>query len=103
LTTNHAAYRHGHPVHIKLTVTNDSTNAVSLSPNAIASGLTISRGSKLVWHPKHLGHNLSAQSLQPGQSIVVNAVWNGRANHPGLYMIQESVAGATGSTTIRIR
>jgi hypothetical protein len=103
VTTNHSAYRHGHPVHIKLTVTNDSTSPVSLSPKTIAKGLTVSHGSKVVWQPKHAGHNLSVQVLQPGQSVVLTEVWNGRAGRPGLYTIQESVAGATGSATIRIR
>jgi hypothetical protein len=102
LTTNHSAYRHGHPVHIKLTVTNDGTSPVSLSPDSIARGLTVSHGSSVVWRPKHAGHNLSVQALQPGQSVVLTAVWNGRANHSGMYTVQESVAGATGSATIQI-
>jgi hypothetical protein len=102
LRTNHSAYRHGHPVHIKLTVTNTGTSPVSLSPSAIAKGLTVSHNAKVVWQPKHTGHNFSAQGLQPGQSIMLTAVWNGRPGHPGLYTIQESLDGATGSVTIRI-
>jgi hypothetical protein len=103
LTTKHATYRHGHPVHIKLTVTNTGTSPVSLSPNAIAKGLTVSHNAKVVWQPKHAGHNLSAQGLQPGQSLVLTAVWNGRGGHLGLYTIQESLDGATGSVTIRLK
>jgi hypothetical protein len=110
LTTNRPAYRHGHPVHIKITVTNAGTSSVSLSPDAIAKGLTVSHGSRLVWRSGHRGHNLSVEALQPGQSIVLKTVWNARAHHPGsggpapgLYTIQASVAGATASATIRIR
>ncbi len=104
LTTNHSTYRPGHPVHIKLTVTNTGTSPVSLSPNGVAKGLTVSNGSKVVWHPKHAaGHNLSVQALQPGKSIVLTEVWKGGARHAGTYTIQDSVAGATGSATIRIR
>jgi hypothetical protein len=92
-----------------MVLTDIGDHAVSLTPDLLAQGLTVSQGSRMVWQPKPRGHNLSVQALQPGQSIVLTTVWNGRPNQPGVaklmpgtYIIQMATAGQIESATIRI-
>ena len=109
LTTDHPTYRRGHPIRIRVILTNVGESAVSLTPDPLAQGLTVSQGSRVLWRPKPRAHNLSVQALQPGQSAALTTVWNGRPNQPGLtrlapgpYTIQMTTAGHIESATIRI-
>jgi hypothetical protein len=109
LTTSHPTDRRGHPVRIRVVLTDVGDGAVGLTPDLLTRGLTISQGARVVWRPKPRGHNLSVQALQPGQSVALTTVWNGRPNQPGLtklspgtYTIQVTAAGQIESATIRI-
>jgi hypothetical protein len=109
LTTDHPTYRRGHPIRIRVILTDLGDNPMSLTPNLLAQGLTVSEGSRVVWRPKPRAHNLSVQALQPGQSVALSTVWNGRPNQPGLtkltpgtYTIQATTADQIDSATIRI-
>jgi hypothetical protein len=92
-----------------MVLTDIGDHAVSLTPDLLAQELTVSQSSRVVWQPKSRGHNLSIQALQPGQSVVLTTVWNGRPNQPGVtklmpgtYTIQTTTAGHIESATIRI-
>ncbi len=110
LTTDHPTYRRGQPIRMKLVLTDVGDQAVSLLASAgVASEFTVSRDAKVVWHSKPGGPALQALTLQPGQSLTRTAVWNARPRHggltrltPGIYTIQASEGGYTGTATVRI-
>ena len=109
MTTDHPTDRRGHPVRIRVVLTDVGDGAVGLRPDLLTRGLTISQGARVVWRPKPRGHNLGVQALQPGQSVALTTVWNGRPNQPGLtklspgtYTIQVTAAGHIEYATIRI-
>jgi hypothetical protein len=106
VTTDHPVYRRGQPVHIRLAVTDNGHGATSLASDPTADGFRVYRGSTLVWRSRP---GLRARTLQPGKSIHLTAVWNGRPNQPGVnrlgpgtYTIQAEEGGFSGSTTITV-
>ncbi len=108
LSTDQGSYKPGQSVRMTMTLENVSDGAVTLVPNTSADGFTLSNGSTLIWHSRG-GHAFKARTLQPGQSITLTSVWNGRPNHadarkldPGTYTIQAVEGGYAGSTTISI-
>jgi len=108
LTTNRGHYREGQVVVITLTVKNTSTSAISLTPTDGDAFSAIS-GSTLVWSSSLSGRRALARPPEPGKSITLRALWNGRPNQPGLqklapgvYTLEASLAGDSTTAEIRI-
>jgi hypothetical protein len=109
LTTDHTVYHRGHVVHFTLTLTDVGDSAVNLTPNPATDGFIVSRGTTVVWRRTPRSPAFTAHTLQPGQSVQVSALWNGRPNQPGspnlrpgTYTVQVEEDGFAGSATITI-
>jgi hypothetical protein len=101
---DHPTYRKGHPVRMTATLHNVSDSAVALAPNSNGDGFTVLEGSTVVWHSART----SSRTLEPGHSVKLTAVWNGKAHlpgatlAPGTYTIEAVEGSDSGSSTIRI-
>jgi hypothetical protein len=81
---------------------------LNLTPDPFADGLTLWKGSTLIWRSRGL-HPLKTRTLHPGRVMKLTTLWNGRPNQPGVptlspgtYTLQAEEAGSTGSTTVTI-
>ena len=89
---------------------NVSGSAVDIVPNAKTDGITVSKGSTVIWRSSRVAPNASSsQRVQPGGNITVNALWNGRPNQrgvkrlgPGTYTMQVTDGGYTATATFRV-
>jgi hypothetical protein len=108
IATDHPTDRIGHRVRMTMTVHNDGTSVVDLDPKANGSGFTIFDGSTPVWHSPGTVSMRRARKLEPGHSIKLDAVWNGKSGladvslAPGIYTIEATEGGHSSSTTLRI-
>jgi hypothetical protein len=110
LTTDHAVYRRRHPVHVTMTFTNVGSTAVTLTSDPNGMGFVVMDGSTVVWRSNQSLPALGAQTLQPGQSIMLSGIWRGRPNQPGFktlrpgrYTVQANDAGYQGTAVISIQ
>jgi len=89
---------------------NFGSTAVSLAPNPSTDGITVSQGSTVVWYsPRIVASRGAALSIQPGRGLKLTSTWNGRPNEgglrhlpPGVYTVQATAGGYTGTTQIDI-
>jgi hypothetical protein len=88
---------------------NVSSSAIELTPNSKTDGITISRGSTVVWHSTRTVPSDATHTVQPGQALTVTASWNGRPNErgvkrltAGVYTVAFAEGGYTASATIQI-
>ena len=104
VTTNHPTYRKGDPVRMSVSLQNISQDPVNLASTANAGGFTVFEGTTAVWHSPHIAR----RKVEPGRSVKLTAVWNGRADRagvtiaPGTYTIEADQGGDSGSTTFRV-
>jgi hypothetical protein len=108
VTTDRGSYRVGQPVRITVTETNTGTEAVEVGvcgPDRVA----VTRQGVVVW--RSVDRQACIQVvllLEPGQSRQFTVNWPGRFNEhlrtpkTGLFLIQSTLDGASGATTIRI-
>jgi len=95
VSTNHPSYHRHHRVRIALTLRNVSDLAVTL-PTDPTDQITVLRGSRVVWRDARVASGVGARTLQPGQSVTVTAVWNGKAHQArvplavGTYTVEAS-------------
>lgn len=108
LTTDQAAYKPGQPVTMTFQETNTSDQPVTVEVGPSRDGFDVSRGSKLIWQ-SNAGINpmfITAEVLQPGQSLTLSATWKGLTNNGstvanGTYTITNQLT-SDASTTITI-
>jgi hypothetical protein len=89
---------------------NVSGSVIYVVADAKTDGITVSKGSTVIWRSSQVGSNASGpQTVQPGSNVTLNAVWNGRANQrgakrlgPGFYTIQVTEGGYAASATFRV-
>ena len=83
LTTDHSVYHRGQPVVITLTETNISSHDLTVLGPIINGRFSITHNGAPVWisnkGPLPL-FPIAPEILKPGQSITLQAVWDGRSN-----------------------
>jgi hypothetical protein len=83
LTTDHSVYHRGQPVVITLTETNISSHDLTVLGPIFNGRFTITHNGAPVWisnkGPVPL-FPIAPEILKPGQSITLQAVWDGRSN-----------------------
>jgi len=111
LTTNQATYHVGQPIQMTFTETNTSTKPVSIGIGPSNSGFDVVHDGMIVWasnagiQPQYI----RLETLQPGQSVTLNATWNGIPNRgptsipTGSFTVtnQQAPAGASATFTIQ--
>jgi Intracellular proteinase inhibitor len=82
LTTDHSVYQRGQPVNITLTETNISSHDVQVTLGPSIDGFSITHNGALVWisNKGPVPQFLTVETLKPGQSITLQATWDGRSN-----------------------
>jgi hypothetical protein len=109
LSTNHQAYRLGQRVRITLTIQEAGTdqtaagkNITAVTPDTKLDRITVMKGSRVVWQSRRGAFTRRTRTIQPGQTIKLSAVWNGRPNQPGMkkltpgtYTIEANAATTT--------
>jgi hypothetical protein len=83
LTTDHSVYHRGQPVVITLTETNISSHDLTVLGPIIDGRFSITHNGAPVWisnkGPLPL-FPIAPETLKPGQSITLQATWDGRSN-----------------------
>lgn len=103
VSTDHPTYHAGQRVRIRMTLRNVGDSAVAL-PKGPAGRFMVLEGSTPVWH-RFRG---LARTLEPGQSMTLSAVWNGRSHGGGVplsqgtYTIEADAGDASASTILRL-
>jgi hypothetical protein len=92
-----------------LKLTNTGGEALTIAPNSIGNGFSLSRGSSLVWRHFATGGPDASISIAPGQTITLTATWNGKPNqaklkhvNAGTYTLVAEGWGYRATTTIKI-
>jgi hypothetical protein len=82
LTTDQPLYHRGQPVVITLTETNISSHDVQVVSGPSIDGFTITHNGAPVWisNKGPVPLFISVETLKPGQSFTLQAVWDGRSN-----------------------
>jgi hypothetical protein len=107
LTTSNPTVRKGHPVRVTMTMT-DVSNAPVTLPGGGAAEFTLIKGSTPIWHRVVSSSSVHPRTLEPGQSIELSAIWNGKAPSAGVpltagsYTLTASDGGYSGSTTLHL-
>jgi hypothetical protein len=98
----------GHSVRFSVALRNAGNRDLNLTPDPSADGLTLWKGSTLVWRSRGV-HVPKMRTLHHGQAMKLTTLWNGRPNQPGVpalspgtYTLQAEESGSTGSTTVSI-
>jgi hypothetical protein len=100
VTTNQSVYQVGTPVVITSTLTNTSTQPITISTvQAAGLGFAVSQNGSVIWTTPPASGNgppvsASTETIQPGQSITNTATWNGVPSSNGA-----SASPATGVFT----
>ncbi len=75
----------------------------------MTDGITVSRGSTVVWRANGSVASVTQQSVQPGETVTLTANWNGRPNvrgvkrlSAGAYTATFTAGGYTATAAIRI-
>jgi len=104
VATDHPAYRLGHPVRITMVLHNTGDRPVDITPGSTADGFTVLQGTTPIWHRARP----VSRRIEPGRSIKLTAVWDGRPGRtvaavaPGSYTVEAVAGGASAATAIRI-
>jgi hypothetical protein len=107
VSTDQPSYHRGHRVRMTMTLQDVSNTPVSLPINSTQE-FTLLEGSKPVWREARLVSGVGSVNLNPGQLVKFTAVWNGKVHQagvplgPGIYTLQASAEGYSGSTTFRV-
>jgi Intracellular proteinase inhibitor len=108
LTVDRSAYKLGQPVVLTFTETNASHHDVTVDHGPANQGFVASRNGQVVWQSNAgLGPQfLQSEVLHPGQSIQIQATWDGRseAGRPlqGTFVIHDELAPTGSSATVTI-
>ncbi len=109
LATNQKHYHQGQAVAMRLTETNTTNHAVTLTVGPGSDGFDVTKNGKTVWisnsgpQPQYL----EAKTLQPGESFSLSATWNGHSNmgpavnETGVLVVHSQMSGSP-AVTIRI-
>jgi hypothetical protein len=90
-----------------MTLQNVSNSSVNLPTNS-AQDFTLFEGSAPVWHWARVVSGVGSNRLNPGQSIKLTAIWNGKDHQSrvplaaGTYTLEASDGTYSGSTTFRV-
>jgi hypothetical protein len=114
LTTDHSVYHRGQPVVITLTETNISSHDLTVLGPIIDGRFSITHNGAPVWisnkGPLPL-FPIAPETLKPGQSITLQATWNGRSNvgpptePTGVFVVHSALIpdGPTATFTILLK
>ena len=111
LTTNMAVYQPGQAINITFTETNTGTSPVQVTFGPVNDGFNVTQNGNAVWQ-SNAGANpmyLRLDTLQPGQSIVLNETWNGVPNQTnstteaaGTFTVTNQLNSSGASATFQI-
>lgn len=107
LIPRRAAYRSGQAVRLSMILRNTSDSRIALKTNPQSDGITVARGSEVVYRSSRVGG--IAGSLRPRRVVKMSLVWSGRPNQPGFgglapgtYTVHVVKGGYSASAVIRI-
>ena len=82
LTTDRPFYNLGQPVNMTLTETNISSDDVQVEVAPASDGFSITHNGATVWVSNHgpQPQYIRWETLKPGQSLTLNATWDGMPN-----------------------
>jgi hypothetical protein len=112
LTVDRSTYAPGQPVSVTFTETNVSHHDVTVVHGPVNEGFVVSRNGKEVWR-SNAGLEpqfLEREVLHPGQSIQLQATWDGRPDVPsgegspmkGTFVVRNELAPNGASATVTI-
>jgi hypothetical protein len=112
LGTGESTYEIGRRAALTLTLTNVSSQSITLPQLANKGTFEIVRGSTVIWRSPKTKVATRARALQaiaPGQSFELKGTWTGKLLHgaakalkPGVYTLEGSAGGYTASETIQL-
>ncbi len=79
ITTNQSVYEVGEPIEMTYTLTNTSSTSQTIAVGPSNSNFIVSEGGQTVWRssPGVAALYLKSDTLNPGQSLSLQATWNG--------------------------
>ena len=111
LTTSQSVYQPGQPVQFVLTFTNTGSQVAQIDYGPSNDGFDVMQGGTLV-HQSNNGINpmfLTADSLEPGESLTLDGTWNGASNQgskpaaiPGTFTVTNQLDPTGASATFQI-